>query len=167
MSTIVCPPHRGFTKSVDRGKVFRESLMSDTIWLEISGGIEKTGGDRDNSMMLKLCADLDALADKLGVPKLSSFFDDSALVDEYAEELEDVDVDIPPADPVWFDAGAGSQVVGALLSALRDGSAERGTKLDASRADWRAMLLEELEYCHGALKEAAQRSQRFRFLVVP
>lgn len=147
--------------------MFQESLMSDTIWLEISDGIEKTGGERDNSMMLKLSEELDALADKLGVPKLSSFFDDSALVGEYAEELEDIDVDIPPVDPVWFDAGVGSQAVGALLSALHDGPAELGTKLDASRSDWLAMLLEELEYCRGTLKGAAQRSERFHFLVVP
>lgn len=139
--------------------------MSDTIWLEISDGISKTGGERDNSIMLKLGEELDILAKKLGVPKLSSFYDNSALAHEYADELEDVD--IPPIDPVWFDAGVGGQAVGALLSALREGTAELGTKLDASHHDWPAMLLQELEYCRAALTEAARHGQRFHFLVVP
>jgi hypothetical protein len=56
--------------------------MSDTIWLEVTDGTEKTGGDRDNTILLKLGTQLDALAEKLGVAKPSSFYDNSALADE-------------------------------------------------------------------------------------
>jgi hypothetical protein len=41
--------------------------MSDTIWLEVTDGKEKTGGDRDNTILLELGTQLDALAEKLGV----------------------------------------------------------------------------------------------------
>ena len=47
--------------------------MSDTIWLEVGEGREKSGGERDDSIMLELTSELDALAERLGVPKLSSF----------------------------------------------------------------------------------------------
>ncbi len=139
--------------------------MSDTIWLEVFDGTDKTGGDRDNSMILRLGDELAAVATRLGVPKLSTFYDSSALADAYASEFEDAE--LPPVEPVWFDAADGLQAVAALLEAVRGGSMQARLKLDATRSRWSEMLLEELQYCHGALSHAAERGQRFHFLVVP
>ena len=61
--------------------------MSDTIWLEVSDGQETSGGDRDNSAMLRLSDELDALAIELGVGKLTTFYDSRALAEAFAEEL--------------------------------------------------------------------------------
>jgi hypothetical protein len=95
--------------------------MSDTIWLETTDGREKTGDERDNSIMLRLAEELDALAEKLNVPKLSSFYDNTALADAYAGEFDDADV--PPVEPVWFEAAAGRQAVEAILAEFRRNAA--------------------------------------------
>jgi hypothetical protein len=139
--------------------------MSDTIWLEVFDGTEKTGGDRDNSMILRLGDELGAVATELGVSKLSAFYDSSALADAYAGELEDAE--LPQVDSAWFDAADGLKTFAALLEAVRGGSAQSRLKLDATRSHWPEMLLEELEYCHGVLSHAAERGQRFHLLVVP
>jgi hypothetical protein len=139
--------------------------MSDAIWLEVFDGTDKTGGDRDNVMILRLGDELAEAATELGVPKLSTFYDSSALADAYAGEFEDAEP--LSVEPAWFDAAAGLQAVAALLEALRGGRLQARLKLDATRSHWSEMLLEELEYCHGALSHAAERGQRFHFLVVP
>jgi hypothetical protein len=139
--------------------------MSDTIWLEIHDGRDKAGGDRDHSIMLRLADDLDALAGELGVPKLSSFFDNTALADAYADEMEGAD--LPPVELAWFDASAGLQTLDAVIRALRDNPAAVQMTPDPSRSHWPAMLLDELEACHASLVEAEQRGHRFHFLIVP
>ncbi len=139
--------------------------MSDTIWLEILDGGEKTCGDRDNSIMLRLGEELGALAQELGAPKLSQFYDSSALAEAYGEEFEDAA--LPPVDPAWFDAADGLQTVGALLGALREGEVQARLGLDATRSHWLEMLREELEYCRDALSKAAERGLRFHLLIVP
>jgi hypothetical protein len=135
--------------------------MSDTIWLELSDGRQKTGGDRDNSAMLRLSEDLDALATKLGVAKLTTFYDSSALAEEYADEFEGADM--PAAESAWFEASAGRESVAALLGALR----ENPKAVQADSAGGATVLIEELEYCHGALIDAERRGQRFHLLIVP
>ena len=139
--------------------------MSDTIWLEVTDGREKSGGERDNSIMLKLTRELDGLAEKLDVPKVSSFYDKSALAEAYAGELEDADV--PPVEPVWFDAAAGRRAVEALLVELRTNSAAIRFPSDPSRRHWPDALRDELEYCRSTLSQAEKRELRFHFLVVP
>jgi hypothetical protein len=113
--------------------------MSDTIWLEVHDGREKTGGDRDNSIMLRLADDLDALASRLGVAKLSAFYDSSALAGVYADEMEGAD--LPPVEPAWFEARAGRQTLEALLGALRENPGALQTPLRPSRSHWRAQLV--------------------------
>lgn len=139
--------------------------MSDTIWLEVTDGGEKTGGERDNSIMLKLGDELDAMAERLGVPQLSTFYDNSALAEAYAEEIEGGDM--APVEPVWFEPSAGRQALEAILGALRENPAAVLTTSDPFRSHWPAMLLDELQYCHAALVEAEQSGQRFHLLVVP
>ena len=139
--------------------------MGDTIWLEVHDGRDKTGGDRDYSIMLRLADDLDALAGKLGVPKLSSFYDNSALAEAYADEM--AGADMPPVEPAWFEASAGRQALDAIIRALRENPAAVQMAADPSRGHWPAMLLGELEACHASLVEAEQRGHRFHFLIVP
>ena len=139
--------------------------MSDTIWLEVTDGKEKTGGDQDNSILLKLGKQLDALAEKLGVATPSSFYDNSALADEYAGEFDEAAP--PEAAAMWFEARAGRETVEALLAALREQPDMFATRLSPSRSHWPAALLEELEYCHAVLVDAEQRSHRFHLLIVP
>jgi hypothetical protein len=139
--------------------------MSDTIWLEVTDGKEKTGGDRDNTILLKLGKQLDALAEKLGVAKPSSFYDNSALADEYAGEFDEAAT--PEAATVWFEARAGREAMEALLTALREQPDMFAARLSPSRSHWPQALLEELEYCHSALVDAEQRGHRFHLLIVP
>jgi len=138
--------------------------MSDTIWLEVTDGEEKSGGERDNSIMLKLAQELDALAERLDVPKLSSFYDNSALADAYAGEIEG---DFPPVESVWFEAAAGRRVVDAVLAELRRNGAAVRFPREPSRSHWPSALLDELEYCQASLVRAEQRRLRFHLLIVP
>jgi len=139
--------------------------MSDTIWLEVSDGRENSGGERDNSIMLKLTAELDTLAERLGVAKLSSFYDNTALADAYAGEFEDVEV--PQVESVWFDAAPGRGAVEAILAELRSNAVAIRYPSDPSRGHWPDALLDELQYCHASLTQAEQRGLRFHFLIVP
>jgi hypothetical protein len=139
--------------------------MSDTIWLETTDGHEKTGGERDNSIMLKLAEELDALAEKLNVPKFSSFYDNTALADAYAGEFDDTDV--PPVEPVWFEAAAGRQAVEAILAEVRRNAAAIPFPTDPTRGHWPDALRDELEYLQTSLVQAEQRGLRFHFLIVP
>jgi hypothetical protein len=138
--------------------------MGDTIWLQVNDGQETSGGERDNTMMLRVEKQLDAFAEKLGVSKLSGFYDYSALAGAYESEFEEVE--LPEAEGAWFDAKAGELAVGEILKALREGSPPLELKLDDSQAHWPEALVEELEYCHSVLAEAAQRGHQFRFTIV-
>ena len=139
--------------------------MSDTIWLEVHDGRERTGGDRDHSMLLRMAGDLDALADKLGVAKLSSFYDNSALAEAYADEMGGVDM--PATESAWFEASAGRQTLEAVLRVVREDPGAVPMTADPSRSHWPAELLDELEACHTSLVEAERRGHRFHFLIVP
>ena|SRR6185312_4950856 len=72
--------------------------MGHTIWVDIQGR-EKDKVPDDNSIMLRLAEQLDRLADKLHVAKLTQFYDYSALEAEYADLFEE---QIPPGKgPAW------------------------------------------------------------------
>jgi hypothetical protein len=140
--------------------------MGDTIWLETTDGRSKQGGDRDNSIMLRLGEELDALADRLGVAKLSSFYDNSALAEALAEEFDDPDVagSLPPE--VWFEAEEGRRTLAALVNELRERPESLRFTLDSSRSHWPQALTEELAYCLSALSEAAAQRGKFHLLIV-
>jgi len=139
--------------------------MSDTIWLEVSDGREKSGGERDNSIMLKLTDELDALAVALQVPKLSSFYDNSVVADALAGEFEDAEV--PPIEPVWFEAAQGQRALQVILAELSRNAGAVRFPSDPSRHHWPDALRDELEYCLRTLAEAEQAGKRFHFLIVP
>jgi hypothetical protein len=92
--------------------------MSDTILLQVNRGRGPEGEERDNSIMVRLERELDALADNFGIARLSAFRDYSA-----AEELEDDLAEQELSDGAlhasWFDANAGYTTVRRLLDELR------------------------------------------------
>jgi hypothetical protein len=49
--------------------------MCAAIWLVVSDGQAKVGGDRNNSIVLRWETGLDDLADTLGLAKVSAFYD--------------------------------------------------------------------------------------------
>jgi hypothetical protein len=62
----------------------------------------------------KMSAELDALAEQLGVRPISAFLDDSDMLDE--EEREEVG--LPPAEPKWAPVEDGLRTIRALITAL-------------------------------------------------
>ena len=115
--------------------------MGNTIWLQVKKGGKVTGGDRDNSIMLRLREELDALADELAVARPSSFY-------------------------VWSDSVVGYQSISKILGALQESPQRVGYPSDPSRTHWPELLLKELSHCAGGLKSAAEEGCRFRFRIV-
>ena len=115
--------------------------MGNTIWLQVKRGGKVTGGDRDNSIMLRLEKELDILADELTVARPSSFYG-------------------------WHDSEVGIETVSALLHALQKNPERLKYPPDPSRAHWPELLVQELTYCESSLKSAADEGCRFRFRVV-
>jgi hypothetical protein len=63
--------------------------MGDTIWVDVRGRPEDADLPPDSSLMLRLQDELEALAAKLGVPKLSDFYDYSVLEEQLDEILDE------------------------------------------------------------------------------
>jgi hypothetical protein len=128
--------------------------VSHTLWLETSDGATKTGGDRDNSIMLRLSESLDALAAQLGVTPLSAFHDYSTVAREYASELREFEEVAATQPEAWYDAVTGLSTVDAINRELQARPESLAFTPDASRRHWRDTLLEELD--------AAVRASRMR-----
>lgn len=140
--------------------------MGDTIWLEVTDGRTKEGGDRDNSIMLRLDEELDTLAARLGVAKLSSFYDNSALAEALAEEFEDPERAGALSPDVWFEAEEGHRTLTALVKELRERPNSLGFVPDSSRSHWPQALMEDLEYCLSGLTQALAQGRKFHLLIV-
>ena len=169
--------------------------MGDTIWVEVHGRpLEETASD--SGKMLRLERQLEALAVKLGVTKLSEFYDyselpdafedgdeepeegDDAAADEAADEPDDdVDENGPDlsygtperraAKGEWFDSAAGLASVRAIRKHLLDRFDDLGFRPDDSTRHWPGDLMSELENAEEILTDAAARGRQFRFLIVP
>jgi len=148
--------------------------MGDTIWVDVRGLSRDEVPGGDNSIMLRLMNQLDRLAGKLKVSKLSVFCDDSELEVEYGdiEEAGDLSEESEPADEEqasgsWFDSGQALTAVRAIYNHLKEHPEDLGFKPDRSRSHWPGRLMDELENCQAALEKAVARGQPFRFLIVP
>lgn len=162
--------------------------MGHTIWVEVQGWpVDETA--EDSSMMHRLMNNLDALAEKLGVQKLSEFYDYSELEsaygdfddgedieDEFDEDIEtDAEESLPPESSLeerqakgeWFDAAAGLESVRKLRQQLVTRFDDLGFKPDRTTDHWPRQLMEELSHAEAMLAEAASHSKRFRLLIVP
>lgn len=140
--------------------------MSHTLWLELSGGAANAGAERDNSIMLRLGGELDAMASRLGVTPLSAFHDHSAIAREYASELGDLEEAVL-RPPEWHDPADGIRSLDAIIHELRARPESLGFMPTASQRHWPDTLMRDLEYCRARLADAASRGSRFRLLVVP
>jgi hypothetical protein len=130
--------------------------LGDTIWLETTDGKRKSGGDRDNSIILRLSPQLDALATRLGVEKPSAFHDLGGLGAIVGLRSKGT----------WFDAQQGHHTFSALLSELRDRPASLAFAPEPSQRHWLEMLMSELEYCVSGLREASAQGRKFRLRLV-
>jgi hypothetical protein len=149
--------------------------MGHTIWVDVQGRAEDDVPS-DNSIMLRLEEQLERLAEKLGVSKLSSFYDYSVLEDELAEFVEDAGRDNEHAPEVagearsrgqWFDPSAALAAVRAIRQHLLRHPADLDFTPNASRSHWPADLMDELAHVQSVLEAAASQNKRFRLLIVP
>lgn len=137
--------------------------MSDTIWVDVEGRTEEELPS-DNSIMLRLKNELDALCQELGVIRLSSFYDYSEVAANYYDSVDSAD---SRQSESWFDpvpALRAVQAISAFLSrspeSLDFGENRRGMH-------WRPALIRELENCESTLKQALATGRKFRLLIVP
>jgi hypothetical protein len=147
--------------------------MGDTIWVDVRG---RSRGDlpRDNSIMLRMSAQLDRLSKKLKVPKLSDFYDSSEAEAQYADFAEgeepgeeDEAGDDEQVKGSWFDAGQALAAVRAIHDHLAQHPEDLGFKAGPSESHWPGQLMKELKHCRAVLEKAAASNRPFRFLIVP
>jgi hypothetical protein len=148
--------------------------MGHTIWVDIRDR-SQDDNRQDNSIMLRLQDHLEELSAKLGVPKLSEFYDCSELeaaygdLDGEGDDAEGVDPPLEDGQPEgsWFDPGPALAAVKALHDHLTQHPEELGFITEPSRAHWPAALMEELRHCQSVIQSASARGQQFRLLIVP
>ncbi len=145
--------------------------MGDTIWVDVQG---RNKGDlpRDNSIMLRLKDELDRLADRLHVTRLSQFYDYSELEAQYADLVEDAGITDKAANNgetggSWFEPGQALATVRAIHDRLAQHPEDLGFTPDRRRSHWPVNLMEELKDCQATLETASSRGHKFRFLIVP
>jgi hypothetical protein len=143
--------------------------MGATAWLEIDDG--RPADSPDNSLLLRLEAELAALATRLNVRPVSSFYGYGALAEEaaaeFADELAAAGGEAPPPPDQWFDASDGLTSFGSLLGELRVRPESLEFSPSRGQEHWLAGLLRELEYCEGRLRDADAAGHRFRLQIVP
>jgi hypothetical protein len=157
--------------------------MGHTIWVEVHGRPLKDTAD-DSGIMHRLMDNLDALAGKLSVRKLSDFYDYSELEEAYGEFDEEGDADSDDsggeeerdtepsleerqAKGEWFDSTEGLKAVRALRQHLSERFEDLGFTPDSSTDHWPKRLMDELRTSQAILEEAAAKGRRFRLLIVP
>lgn len=160
--------------------------MSMTLWLHTLQGREMTRESDDHTLMHELAEELDALCVRLGVTRLSSFFDLTDMEYNYAgragqsvraqdegDDDGDDDSEISTLDPEtgyaygiddmrWFDAAAGLEALQALYEEI---AADGGFELHLSEEEY-DVLLDEIGDCIVQLKEAAAQQGRFHLAVL-
>jgi hypothetical protein len=149
--------------------------MGSTVWIEVEG---RPGAETHNDMnvLLQLEKPLDALAEKLGVSKLSSFFDwsvmDAAADAELpaisgAVELEAGDGTATPPDASWSGSASGLAAITALRRRLEEDWDALAWTPERSQQHWAKSLMEDLRFCQTILEDAVETGRRFRLVIVP
>ena len=144
--------------------------MGMTLWIQTLEGHNLSTNSEDHTLLYKLSDDLDALCDKLGVAKISSFFDSTDLEicmredeDEAGEEPE-IDSETGSSygidDMVWFDAASGLVTFQTLRASI---AANELPNLDEENKIW---LLEELDDCITTLQGPSERGARFNLAII-
>ncbi len=134
--------------------------MGHTIWIEVSGRPESET-HRDMSVPLRLDKQLDVLAEKLRVAKVTSFYDYRELIKSYGDGTEEL------PEPVWFDSTIGLATFKALRLGLEANWDALDWRPDKSQQHWPRSLLDDLQFCQSVLEDAVLKGQVFRLLIVP
>lgn len=134
--------------------------MSDTIWVrrKSQAGTEDSGDDFDHSVFCKNSEALDALADALGVRKLSDFFDTTDL--QYNMSEDDLPESWVAENEKWFAPADALASLTKIVERVKAGEV-KGIK-EKSRPD----LLEELEDCLAKVGQAERENDQFHFCIV-
>jgi hypothetical protein len=155
--------------------------MGHTIWVEVQGRPLKETAD-DSSIMHHLMDNLDELAGRLRVAKLSGFYDYSELEEAYADLVEsdaeegsegggelnrEPTLEERQARGDWFDSAEGLESVRKLRQHLANHFKDLQFTPDDSTGHWPKQLMSELARSEAILEEAVERGRRFRLLIVP
>lgn len=148
--------------------------MGATIWVDVRGRSQEDC-PRDNSTLLQCKDPLDRMSEKLGVRKLSEFYDYSVLEGELFRPLAIVlrwirvfrGFGAEPSRDSWFDPAPALTAVRAIRRRLAQRPVDLESGEDASQPPLLDRLTEELEHCQDVLETAVSRDQSFRFLIVP
>lgn len=134
--------------------------MGNTLWIDVH---ERSGKETHQDMNILLCLgeNLDALADRLGVTKLTAFYDYSPLLEAACDDEPSAD-----ASPSWFDSSQGLKSVRALLDRLDNDWGSLNWQEDQSTEHYRSTLLENLRLCERVLEKAVVDRQPFRLMIV-
>jgi hypothetical protein len=110
---------------------------------------------------LRLDKQLDVLAEKLGVAKITSFYDYRELIKAYDSDKEAL------PDPVWFDSAIGLATFKALRLCLEGNWGALDWTPNNSQEHWPQSLMDNLRFCESLLEDALLKGQSFRLLIVP
>ncbi len=136
--------------------------MGNTIWVTFQTDGEPESIAYDHLLMYALEEELDRLARKLRVTEPTTFYDYSAMAEEYAAEFG-----VPSKEKTfWHDAAEGLKTVEALLDHISKNSDLFLFANDAARSHWRSDLIEELKNCQSLLTKAAAENRRFHFAII-
>ena len=133
--------------------------MGHTIWIEVYG---RPGSETHNDMgvLLRLDKQLDVLAEKLDVVKITSFYDYRSLIEDRGVSEDEL------PDPVWFDSAIGLATFKALRLCLEANWDALGWTPDAGREHWQRQIMNDLQFCQSVLEDAVLKGQAFRLLLV-
>jgi hypothetical protein len=133
--------------------------MGSTTWIDVYG---RSGAEthRDMNVLNRLDEELDVLAAKLGVAKITSFYDYRELI------IESGAVETEWPAPVWFDSGDGLATFAALHKILASDWHALNWKPEKSTDHWPASLMEHLSFCQSILEEAVLSESKFRLMIV-
>jgi hypothetical protein len=144
--------------------------MGMTLWIHTLEGRDISTDSEDHTLMYRLSDDLDSLCDKLGVAKISSFFDSTDL--EICMREDDDEIGADPEidsetensygidDMAWFDATSGLATFQNLRASIADNELPNLGKEDKT---W---LLEELDDCITKLKGSSERGGKFNLPII-
>lgn len=134
--------------------------MSDTIWVRRKSrvGTNDSGDDFDHSFFCRSADELDALAESLGLRKLSEFFDMTDV--EYNMSEDELPETWIAENEKWFVPRDALPTLTKLVEQLKAG-AVKGIKENV-----RPELLEELEDCLQKVTAADRENDQFHFCIV-
>jgi hypothetical protein len=156
--------------------------MGMTLWIHTLQDRDMSHESDDHSLMHDLADEVDVICERLGVAKLSGFFDSTDLQYNQGDgEPEGEDLDDEPedeAEPVidpetgyaygidemqWFDAVAGLATLEALRDEIEAASASGEPEFGEEEQD---LLLDEIDDCIARLREPAANGGRFHLALV-